>query len=243
MRWAKSSFLGAGLGLARGRRAPAVDGHRGDQRDDGDDGEAIANGSASARVIGWQCRPTPGPAAIVRMIARASQAHGSRAGARLRSRRGPTIRAPRDGSRRLHRRAPRRRHRPHGRGHRGHAGRRVPALRGDLGLGHLRPALRPLLLGGGGRRVVAGVADLHRRGHRHPRAPTSPCSSSPIACRASAEPSSRGHYVLLVGFGALVAVFGWQVAELNSQSFSPALDLNLRLALPVVGGRRGAHRD
>ena len=35
-------------------------------------------------------------------------------------------------------------------------------------------------------------------------------------------------YALLIGFGALLAVFGWQVSELNSQSYSPALDLNLR---------------
>jgi TRAP-type C4-dicarboxylate transport system permease small subunit len=49
---------------------------------------------------------------------------------------------------------------------------------------------------------------------------------------------SLGHYVLLIGFGALVAVFGWQVTELNSQSFSPALDLNLRWLYlsSVVGG-------
>jgi TRAP-type C4-dicarboxylate transport system permease small subunit len=46
-----------------------------------------------------------------------------------------------------------------------------------------------------------------------------------------------GHYVLLVGFGLLVAIFGWQVSELNSQSFSPALDLNLRwLYLSAVAG-------
>jgi TRAP-type C4-dicarboxylate transport system permease small subunit len=45
------------------------------------------------------------------------------------------------------------------------------------------------------------------------------------------------HYLLIAGFGALVAVFGWQVAELNSQSFSPALDLNLRwLYLSAVAG-------
>ena len=33
-------------------------------------------------------------------------------------------------------------------------------------------------------------------------------------------------------------MFGWQVAELNSQSFSPALDLNLRWLYlsSVVGG-------
>jgi TRAP-type C4-dicarboxylate transport system permease small subunit len=47
-----------------------------------------------------------------------------------------------------------------------------------------------------------------------------------------------GHYLILVAFGALVAVFGWQVSELNSQSFSPALDLNLRWLYlsAVVGG-------
>jgi TRAP-type C4-dicarboxylate transport system permease small subunit len=46
------------------------------------------------------------------------------------------------------------------------------------------------------------------------------------------------HYVVLAGFGALVAIFGWQVSELNSQSFSPALDLNLRWLYlsSVVGG-------
>ena len=47
-----------------------------------------------------------------------------------------------------------------------------------------------------------------------------------------------GHYVLLVGFGGLVAVYGWQVSELNSQSYSPALSLNLRWLYlsAVVGG-------
>src|SRR5438034_4111335 len=46
------------------------------------------------------------------------------------------------------------------------------------------------------------------------------------------------HYLLIAGFGALVVVYGWQVAELNSQSFSPALDLNLRwlYLASVVGG-------
>ena len=46
------------------------------------------------------------------------------------------------------------------------------------------------------------------------------------------------HYLLIAGFGALVALFGWRVAELNSQSFSPALDLNLRWLYlsSVVGG-------
>lgn len=47
-----------------------------------------------------------------------------------------------------------------------------------------------------------------------------------------------GHYVLLVGFGGLLAIYGWQVSELNSQSYSPALDLNLRWLYlsAVVGG-------
>ena len=47
-----------------------------------------------------------------------------------------------------------------------------------------------------------------------------------------------GQCLLVVVFGALVAVFGWQVAELNSQSFSPALVLNLRWLYlsSVVGG-------
>ena len=46
-----------------------------------------------------------------------------------------------------------------------------------------------------------------------------------------------GHYILITGFGALLAVFGWYVSELNSQSFSPALDLNLRwLYLSAVAG-------
>jgi TRAP-type C4-dicarboxylate transport system permease small subunit len=46
-----------------------------------------------------------------------------------------------------------------------------------------------------------------------------------------------GQCLLIVAFGALVAVFGWQVAELNSQSFSPALVLNLRwLYLSSVTG-------
>jgi TRAP-type C4-dicarboxylate transport system permease small subunit len=45
------------------------------------------------------------------------------------------------------------------------------------------------------------------------------------------------HYVLLAAFGALLAYYGWEVAELNSQSYSPALDLNLRwLYLSSVAG-------
>ena len=45
------------------------------------------------------------------------------------------------------------------------------------------------------------------------------------------------HYVLLAAFGVLLAYYGWQVAELNSQSFSPALDVNLRwLYLSSVAG-------
>ena len=45
------------------------------------------------------------------------------------------------------------------------------------------------------------------------------------------------HYLLIAAFGALVAVFGWHVTELNSQSFSPALGLNLRwLYLSSVAG-------
>lgn len=46
------------------------------------------------------------------------------------------------------------------------------------------------------------------------------------------------HYLLIAAFGALLAVFGWHVAELNSQSASPALDLNLRWLYlsAVVGG-------
>jgi TRAP-type C4-dicarboxylate transport system permease small subunit len=49
---------------------------------------------------------------------------------------------------------------------------------------------------------------------------------------------TAGHYVLLVGFGGLLAIYGWQVSELNSQSFSPALNLNLRWLYlsAVVGG-------
>jgi TRAP-type C4-dicarboxylate transport system permease small subunit len=44
--------------------------------------------------------------------------------------------------------------------------------------------------------------------------------------------------LLIVLFGVLLAIFGWQVAELNSQSFSPALVLNLRWLYlsSVVGG-------
>lgn len=47
-----------------------------------------------------------------------------------------------------------------------------------------------------------------------------------------------GHSVLLVGFGGLLAIYGWEVSELNSQSYSPALDLNLRWLYlsAVVGG-------
>jgi TRAP-type C4-dicarboxylate transport system permease small subunit len=46
------------------------------------------------------------------------------------------------------------------------------------------------------------------------------------------------HFLTIAAFGVVVAVFGWQVAELNSQSFSPALNLNLRWVYlsSVVGG-------
>ncbi|PYM39047.1 MAG: hypothetical protein DME12_19820 [Candidatus Rokuibacteriota bacterium] len=46
------------------------------------------------------------------------------------------------------------------------------------------------------------------------------------------------HYATIAAFGLVVAVFGWQVAELNSQSVSPALGLNLRWIYlsAVVGG-------
>ena len=46
------------------------------------------------------------------------------------------------------------------------------------------------------------------------------------------------HYLLIAAFGLLLAVFGWQVAELNSLSASPALNLNLRwlYGSAVVGG-------
>ena len=46
------------------------------------------------------------------------------------------------------------------------------------------------------------------------------------------------HYALVAAFGGALAVFGWQVTELNAQSFSPALDLNLRWLYlsSVVGG-------
>src|ERR1700730_9601108 len=45
------------------------------------------------------------------------------------------------------------------------------------------------------------------------------------------------HYLLIAGFGALVAIFGWQGGELNSQSFLPALDLHPRsLSLSSVAG-------
>src|SRR5438477_9535235 len=44
--------------------------------------------------------------------------------------------------------------------------------------------------------------------------------------------------LLIVAFGALVAVFGWQVAGLTSRSFSPPLGLILGWPYPrsVVGG-------
>jgi len=46
------------------------------------------------------------------------------------------------------------------------------------------------------------------------------------------------HYATIAAFGLVVAVFGWQVAELNSQSVSPALGLNPRWIYlsAVVGG-------
>ncbi|HEX3177771.1 MAG TPA: TRAP transporter small permease [Methylomirabilota bacterium] len=49
---------------------------------------------------------------------------------------------------------------------------------------------------------------------------------------------TAAHSVLLVAFGGLLAIYGWQVSELNSQSYSPALNLNLRWLYlsAVVGG-------
>lgn len=56
----------------------------------------------------------------------------------------------------------------------------------------------------------------------------------PVALRSAVL---AGQCLVIVAFGALVAIFGWQVAELNSQSFSPALVLNLRwLYLSAVAG-------
>lgn len=45
-------------------------------------------------------------------------------------------------------------------------------------------------------------------------------------------------YLLIAGFGLVVAFYGWQVAEQNSQSFSPALNINLWWLYfsAVVGG-------
>lgn len=45
-------------------------------------------------------------------------------------------------------------------------------------------------------------------------------------------------YLLIAGFGLVVAFYGWQVAEQNSQSFSPALSINLwwLYLSAVVGG-------
>lgn len=45
-------------------------------------------------------------------------------------------------------------------------------------------------------------------------------------------------HAVVAGFGVLLAVFGWQVSELNGQSYSPALNLNLRWLYlsAVVGG-------
>jgi TRAP-type C4-dicarboxylate transport system permease small subunit len=46
------------------------------------------------------------------------------------------------------------------------------------------------------------------------------------------------HYLLIAALGVVIAVYGWQVSELNSQSFSPALGINLRWLYlsAVVGG-------
>jgi len=46
------------------------------------------------------------------------------------------------------------------------------------------------------------------------------------------------HYTLIAGFGLLVSIYGWRVAEGNSLSASPALGLNLRWLYlsAVVGG-------
>ena len=46
------------------------------------------------------------------------------------------------------------------------------------------------------------------------------------------------HCVLMAGFGVLLVAFGWQVATLNSLSFSPALGVNLwwLYITAVVGG-------
>jgi TRAP-type C4-dicarboxylate transport system permease small subunit len=46
------------------------------------------------------------------------------------------------------------------------------------------------------------------------------------------------HYLLVTALGAVIAIYGWQVAGLNSQSFSPALNMNLwwLYVSSVVGG-------
>ena len=52
------------------------------------------------------------------------------------------------------------------------------------------------------------------------------------------------HYVLIAALRrGCIACFGWQVAELNSQSFSPGPRPQPPLALSLLGGRRRADRD
>jgi hypothetical protein len=72
----------------------------------------------------------------------------------------------------------------------------------------------------------AGLAHVHRRRRRHPARDPLRRASLHRAVSAALRRRSRRHACLMVAFGALVAVYGWQVAELNSQSFSPALVLN-----------------
>jgi TRAP-type C4-dicarboxylate transport system permease small subunit len=57
---------------------------------------------------------------------------------------------------------------------------------------------------------------------------------SPPARRAI----GMAQFLLIAGFGLVIAFYGWEVAEQNSQSFSPALNLNLRWLYlsSVVGG-------
>src|SRR5690242_16343335 len=131
---------------------------------------------------------------------------------------------------------------PHDRGHGRHARRRLPALRDDVDVRDLRPALHPVLLGGGDRRVLAGVADVHRRGHRDParhalrRAHHHRAAAARGAARGQHRPRRAARR--LRGPPRVLRLAG-QRAELAVLLPGPRREPPL--ALSLVGGGRPAH--
>src|SRR2546426_8046677 len=221
MMWARSSLRAPGLGWA-GAGGPAASSTR---------ARATATDATlrCARLMKASCRRGEGRAIVRRCQARRPLLPSARREpAPPRSARAP----------------PRGHHRAHARGDGRHAGRRLPALRDDVGVGALRPALRALLLGGGDRRVLAGLAHLHRRRRRHPARHPLRRPHRDRALPAGPAPGDR-HRPLRPAHRLRRAADRLRLASRRAQQ--PVVLAGARpqpaLALPVGGGRRRPHGD